>query len=70
MGYPGKGLPMPGGEDNDNGMPDFGGEKGMKNLFDSMFTPKPRREDDPNRKVGKKDLYGRLNMDGQSPNNQ
>lgn len=47
----------PGQDDSSDGMPDFGGEKGMKNLFDSMFT-KPRREHDPNRKVGRNDLYG------------
>jgi hypothetical protein len=69
MGYPGKGMPMP-DNNGEDGMPDFGAEKGMKNLFDSMFPANPRREHHPNRKVGKNELYGRLNMDGQYPDNQ
>jgi hypothetical protein len=70
MGYPGKGLPMP-DNNGEDGMPDFGAEKGMANVFESMFDfKKPRRENDPNRKVGRDALYGRLNMDGQYPDNQ
>jgi len=42
-----------------DGMPDFGAQKGMKDLFDSLST-KPRKERDPNRKVGRNHLYDRF----------
>lgn len=74
MGYPGKGVsPFDNGDNGEDetpeGFPDFGGEKGMKSLFDSFMPASPRRESDPNRKVGKNELYGRYtapppSMDG------
>lgn len=49
------------GTDGMDGLPDFGGEKGMKNVFDSFFPAKPRRESDPKRKVGRDELTNRFN---------
>lgn len=41
-----------------------GGEQGRFGAYEDFLGglfPKPRRENDPNRKVGRKDLYGRFN---------
>lgn len=46
-------------QDGTGGMPDFGGEKGMKDVYDSLFQ-KPRREHDPRRKVGRDAMSDRL----------
>lgn len=59
MAYPGKGISTFDNGENEvpEGFPPIGGgEKGMMNVFESLF---PRKEHHPNRKVGKKDLYGK-----------